>query len=50
LTISQRRDCVRTKENRDKTDRWLHSEVMPGMDARKGKLVVIGRVREFLGS
>ena len=21
---------MRTKENRDKTDRWLHSEIMPG--------------------
>jgi phage terminase large subunit-like protein len=37
-------EWVRTKENRDKTDRWLHSEVMPGMDARKGKLVVIGNL------
>jgi hypothetical protein len=35
---------VRTKENRDKTDRWLHSEVMQGMDARRGKLVVIGNL------
>src|SRR6185437_16114882 len=35
-------EWVRTKENRDKTDRWLHSEIMPGMGARKGKLVVIG--------
>lgn len=37
-------EWVRTKENRDKTDRWLHSEIMPGMDARKGKLVVIGNL------
>jgi phage terminase large subunit-like protein len=37
-------EWVRTKENRDKTDRWLHSEVMPGMDARNGKLVVIGNL------
>lgn len=37
-------EWVRTKENRDKSDRWLHSEVMPGMDARKGKLVVIGNL------
>jgi hypothetical protein len=36
-------ELVRTKENRDKADRWLHSEVMPGLDARKGKLVVIGK-------
>ena len=37
-------EWVRTKENRDKTDRWLHSEIVPGMDARKGKLVVIGNL------
>ncbi|HVB33726.1 MAG TPA: hypothetical protein VNJ52_05050 [Patescibacteria group bacterium] len=37
-------EWVRTKENRDKTDRWLHSEIMPGIDARKGKLVVIGNL------
>jgi hypothetical protein len=37
-------EWVRTKENRDKTDRWLHAEIMPGMDARKGKLVVIGNL------
>jgi phage terminase large subunit-like protein len=37
-------EWVRTKENRDKTDRWLHSEIMPGLDARKGKLVVIGNL------
>jgi phage terminase large subunit-like protein len=37
-------EWIRTKENRDKTDRWLHSEIMPGMDARKGKLVVIGNL------
>jgi hypothetical protein len=35
-------EWIRTKENRDKTARWLHSEVMGGLDARKGKLVVIG--------
>jgi phage terminase large subunit-like protein len=37
-------EWVRTKENRDKTDRWLHSEIIPGLDARKGKLVVIGNL------
>lgn len=37
-------EWVRTKENRDKTERWLRSEVVPGMDARKGKLVVIGNL------
>lgn len=37
-------EWVRTKENRDKTERWLRSEVIPGMDARKGKLVLIGNL------
>lgn len=37
-------EWVRTKENRDKTARWLHSEVMGGLDARHGKLVVIGNL------
>jgi phage terminase large subunit-like protein len=37
-------EWVRTKENRDKTARWLHSEIMPGMDARKGKIVLIGNL------
>lgn len=37
-------EWVRTKENRDKTDRWLRSEIIPGMDAKKGKLVVIGNL------
>jgi hypothetical protein len=37
-------EWVRTKENRDKTHRWLQAEIMPGMDARKGKLVVIGNL------
>lgn len=37
-------EWVRTKENRDKTDRWLHSEIMGGLDARKGRLVVIGNL------
>jgi hypothetical protein len=27
-----------------KSTRWPHSEIMPGMDARKGKLVVIGNL------
>ena len=26
-------EWVRTKENRDKTDRWIHSEIMPASDA-----------------
>jgi hypothetical protein len=37
-------EWVRTKENRDKTDRWLHSEIIPGMDVKRGKLVVIGNL------
>jgi phage terminase large subunit-like protein len=37
-------EWVRTKENRDKTDRWLHSEVIPGIDVKRGKLVVIGNL------
>jgi len=37
-------EWVRSKDNRDKTERWLRSEVIPGMDARKGKLVVIGNL------
>ncbi len=37
-------EWVRTKENRDKTERWLRSEVMGGLDSRKGKLVVIGNL------
>jgi phage terminase large subunit-like protein len=37
-------EWVRTKENRDKTDRWLRAEVMGGIDARRGRLVVIGNL------
>lgn len=37
-------EWVRTKENRDKTERWLRSEIMGGLDSRKGKLVVIGNL------
>jgi phage terminase large subunit-like protein len=37
-------EWVRTKENRDKTERWLRSEVMGGLDARKGRLIVIGNL------
>lgn len=37
-------EWVRTKENRDKTERWLRSEVMGGLDSRRGKLVVIGNL------
>jgi predicted phage terminase large subunit-like protein len=37
-------EWVQTKENRDKSDRWLHSEIMGGIDARKGRLIVIGNL------
>ena len=35
-------EWVRTKENRDKTERWLRSEVLPAVDERVGRVVVIG--------
>jgi phage terminase large subunit-like protein len=34
-------EWVRTKENRDKTEQWLNSEVIPGLDKRKRKLVIL---------
>lgn len=37
-------EWVRTKENRDKTERWLRTEVIGSMPARKGKLIVIGNL------
>jgi hypothetical protein len=37
-------EWVGTKENRDKTDRWLHLEFIGAMDARRGKLVVVGNL------
>jgi predicted phage terminase large subunit-like protein len=33
-------DWVKTKENRDKTEQWLNSEVIPGLDKQKRKLVI----------
>ena len=33
---------VRTKENRDLTEKWLRGEVIPAMDESVGKLVLIG--------
>lgn len=33
---------VRFKENRDETEKWLRGEVMPAMDTKRRKLVVIG--------
>ena len=35
-------EMVRTKENRDKTDRWLRGEVLPSIDELDGRLIVIG--------
>lgn len=35
-------EWVRTKENRDKTERWLKGEVIPAIDESTGRLVVIG--------
>ena len=35
-------EWVRTKENRDKTERWLRSEVLPAVDERTGRIIVIG--------
>ncbi len=35
-------EWIRTKENRDKTERWLRGEVIPAIDEMTGRLVVIG--------
>jgi predicted phage terminase large subunit-like protein len=35
-------EWVRTKENRDKTTRWFLGEVLPAMDLRRRKCVLIG--------
>ncbi len=35
-------EWVRTKENRDKTERWLRGEVIPAIDEITGRLIVIG--------
>lgn len=35
-------EWVRTKENRDKTERWLRGEVIPAIDETNGRLIVIG--------
>src|ERR1700685_3789576 len=34
-------EWVRTKENRDKTENWVNSEIIPGLDKQKRKLVVL---------
>lgn len=33
---------VRTKENRDGSERWLRGEVLPGMDESMGRCILIG--------
>ena len=35
-------DWVRFKENRDASERWLRGEVLPAMDERHGKCILIG--------
>jgi hypothetical protein len=35
-------EWVRNKENRDKTERWLRGEVIPAIDEKSGRLIVIG--------
>jgi len=35
-------EWVQKKENRDKTERWLKSEVIPGIDKNTGRVIVIG--------
>ena len=37
-------EVVRTKEQRDKTEEWFLSEVIPAMDTIDGKLVLIGNL------
>jgi len=44
ITVDDPEDLewVRTKENRDKTERWLRGEVIPAIDESTGRLLVIG--------
>lgn len=37
-------EWVRKKENRDKTERWLKSEVIPAIEETRAKLIVIGNL------
>lgn len=37
-------EWVRTKENRDKTERWLRSEVIPAAEESNGRLILIGNL------
>lgn len=35
-------DWVRTQENRDKSDRWFRGNVLPSLEEREGRCVIIG--------
>lgn len=37
-------EWVRKKDNRDKTERWLKSEVIPAIEETKAKLIIIGNL------
>lgn len=37
-------EWARTKENRDKTERWLRQEVLPAIDERTGRCIAIGNL------
>jgi len=37
-------EWVQRKENRDKTERWLKSEVIPAIEEAKAKLIIIGNL------
>lgn len=37
-------EWVRKKENRDKTERWLKSEVIPAVEETKAKMIIIGNL------
>ena len=40
----ENQESVRTKEQRDKTNEWFSSEVLPALDTENGKLVLIGNL------
>lgn len=37
-------EAVRTKESRDKSDRWLRGEVMGALDQTNGRLIIVGNL------
>lgn len=37
-------DWVRTKANRDHTERWFNTEVVPGIDEHAGRILLIGNL------